>query len=1366
MNCKVRDKKGFTLIETLLTLAILIILLSISMPFAGNLAKELKMMQMDSAAKEIFLAAQNRLVHIKSMGQLGNDGVFQLAMNNTTLFSENATSRKLSVNGDFGGLAPDGYPEGDEGWKELYYLRSDDPIVEKYLLSDLSFDAIEGSFIMEMNPVTGDVYSVFYSEKTDNESNLKSIYNSLYTARAKKSRMAFYVGYYSGKGGRTQVSESFEPKVEVINGEDLYLKITSSGIRRKNPSFLNIKINLKDEHGNIYNLNDIHGNSPAVTITTNQLTTYVLLDSLRTDSTGRLSFENITNHELNPGDNIKVEVKVEYNPSEGTPIGTDDDKIAIAEFNSLFDTGSKTNEGESEILISKLRHLNNLRESIFKVDSKVNKIKVKQTNEINFDFKLGVDKTTPDKKVLTLDDFHPSYEGKNPISKFEPVFNRTIFGMDGIKGIGEYEGNGNTINDFIIKSDGSNVGLFAQLNCNVSNVLIRDMEISGNNNVGTLAGQAFGGKITNCGAYVNTHNYNNILYSNIPQRLEKYTVKGNNNVGGLVGRNYNTIIDKAFSAVYVNGMSKYIGGLAGYSNGSIIKNSYASGDLISESADFVGGLVGGLTSGSIKNCYSTSDITGNQYLGGLVGNVRNIANVDDSNSYGLVKKDKINATDYIGGFSGSISGNYNNCNYLKQSRYNSSFPKVNQNGVNSRTYKYLSNNIINPKELFKPYDIKLIQDVNEKFPFKRVTEIHFGDWPEKIKAKTTLIYYEKYSDGSFGYYGKGSTTGEINYEWKLDTLKNQKYLSKYGLYLVEDGYGILSGDELKSINYALNPNNTTTADNSPAVPVSMNLEATNQFVNIDKPVSLKFEITDSADEEDFTMENSYVYRLPFNLQENRNTKDNAFNSRLKIWSEDIKDLDKNKKEVYLFIYCPHFAKSVLSPSDTKIVNTNLLDPPRGQVYIRSPRHLNALGRYPYYWNATNSSYDNLVYNQEIDLDFGKYNKRYCGVNFDLMNTDLGYEYKNKPIGMDGGNRASQFRYTYDGHGYNIIDYCQKIYKGEAPGGQSYKFTGLFGEIRRATLKNIHMVASKPEKDWFNSSSAYIKTYGVNSNQSAVAVGGLVGLLYITKDEGMNVEIASKKTVVSNCSISGYDVILSIDGLNTNSAVGGLIGMSMGTVTNSSAVCGLVANDSIKSLGRSYHSAGGFAGSKIHGTLKNCYAGGTLRATDSRWFYMGGIVGGQIFTWSPFSHNWNSIWNSGITNCYAFTKAADLSIGSTAYFPIADPGKKFPEYSLDGRMNCAYFEPGGYLPGQLSRFTSFAKFSEIPCYSMAELKDAIGVLRTSVVDFDFDLVEDSYVYPWTESLKGLPYPIGYSSVYGDGDSNSENYHRVHYGDWIQ
>ncbi|NBV19941.1 YDG domain-containing protein, partial [Janthinobacterium sp.] len=96
--------------------------------------------------------------------------------------------------------------------------------------------------------------------------------------------------------------------------------------------------------------------------------------------------------------------------------------------------------------------------------------------------------------------------------------------------------------------------------------------------------------------------------------MEGGSITGRDYTGALVGANQGGTVSGNFSTVNVTG-NNFVGGLVGNSTGTI-SNNYASGAVTG--ADGVGGLLGSSV-GSVSNNYATGLVTGSTNTGGLLG---------------------------------------------------------------------------------------------------------------------------------------------------------------------------------------------------------------------------------------------------------------------------------------------------------------------------------------------------------------------------------------------------------------------------------------------------------------------------------------------------------------------------------------------------------------------------------------------------------------------------------------------------------------------------------------------------------------------------------------------------------------------------
>ena len=129
------------------------------------------------------------------------------------------------------------------------------------------------------------------------------------------------------------------------------------------------------------------------------------------------------------------------------------------------------------------------------------------------------------------------------------------------------------------------------------------------------------------------------------------------NIGGLAGTSEGAI-SNSYAAGSVTGASS-VGGLVG-SNGGAISGSYATGKVSATGGGIsnhqVGGLVGAtLFLGAITTSYATGSVSGDWYVGGLVGYVESIGNsggpITASYATGSVTGNR-----YVGGLAGSFGG--------------------------------------------------------------------------------------------------------------------------------------------------------------------------------------------------------------------------------------------------------------------------------------------------------------------------------------------------------------------------------------------------------------------------------------------------------------------------------------------------------------------------------------------------------------------------------------------------------------------------------------------------------------------------------------------------------------------------------------
>ncbi|MBQ3558991.1 MAG: hypothetical protein IJA07_05745 [Agathobacter sp.] len=1175
---KIKQNSAFTMMEMLITVAVLVVLLGISVIGISHLVSDLKMTELDRYAKTIYLEAQNQLTAKEVEG--GMERYYQR-------YVEEYETRFLQV-------MPQDYDEekNKDAWKHLCYVSKRDAISETLIATTTNIYQTAGDYVIELNPQTGDIYGVFYWEKEESIS-YTDIENLV--DRSKEERTEMKIGYYGGAINNTMSSGvELDQRVELVNAEELILKVSydaSARLRRYYSSSLKIEYLISNEAGTATYSGQIDLNS--VVDTGERLEFSLLLDSLNAGS----EFKKITaGSGIKPGENISIVVKSTY--EHGSDFCVESNEMEPVVGNSLY--GNHTT-GDT-IKISNLRHFRNLDEDY--VDESLYRREHGET--LNVEITESID-----------------FADNGYISQIAPIYNERILSNATVTGFVNDEVH--VLKNFVVNGMSNNVGLFAETN-NVDfvQVLIEDITVKGDgySNVGAFVGNMTGGSLSGCGVYLTTSldedgtityysqkadetgNYKNEM----EYRYNTRKITGQENVGGLIGVCNGTTIENCFAAIQVEAAGNVAGGFVGETTAGRIENAYASGDVTAAGA--AGGFAGRGINATIVEAYSTGNVYGENAFGGFVGNSTR-SFYQNCTSYGEVLKKGMTLLDgaAAGGFvyAGSSNNNtYSNCKYMNQSGFNKmglSDPDVIGTGSYKTFLEDARENTLSVGSSF-PYKNTLFQMA---FPFAKLPNQtqHYGNWPAQYVIDTSLVYYEKYADGSYGYYGVTYITDDTHV-WLLNTLKEES--------CIEDGYALLTKYNLDSFIYDLYVGSGESANISDATMQIVQVDnvlagedAEGKAIRLVQQGNIEFTAYTSHDTvtgeitgktgESFLVNGMYLYQLPYDLQCTERYGITNFYDRFVIRDVKAKGSSQNVIDEMSFFYCPHFAKTAVNPNinSSEEVPNSIWDPQ--YVAVRSARQLNALGRYPYYWNARGGNDTEMYFIQETDINFSTYgiqpdgSKKYGGHEFDL--TKFGTSYANEPIGQpdidstDNINYA-QFSNSYDGQCHKIIDYCLD---------SSRQFVGLFGEIIDAEIKNIVMTISDAptgNAGVINGRYHDLKSYG-SGNRKRTGVGALIGLDY----NGNN--------VIENCAAAGYTVQYTYNPLaDTNVyrqpvgiAVGGLIGFGMSDIDSCSAVNDVRAIFN-EEYNRSYKDGldgavllGGFAGSYFYNTISNCYAGGSI-----------------------------------------------------------------------------------------------------------------------------------------------------------------------------
>lgn len=576
------DKKGFTLAEVLVTVAIILILAGVTFVSVVQYQKNLRLMEMDGTAKEIFIAAQNHLSVAQASGDL--DRLAEQA-------NKSAIGTKLSP-------APS-YAGKDDG--EYYYVIHDvnsgiesctpvgsDAILQMMLPFGALDEtvAISGNYAIVYELKSASVVAVLYSGagnasfgnaavinfSDDDVSKINEIYKDKSVRKSyQKGGVTAIVGCYTGTAGSAAIpTETLEaPKLEVKNENKLHVLVRGN-YSAKDVITLTIH-GVQSNTTAIMQLNCTDNGSNEFDITLDDITS----DSTRFTnilSSGRFTRSNETpGIAFIPGENIEISATARATDALATPKTS-----AVYTTSSLF---ADVNDGRT-VYIQNLRHLENLSVDMSDFAGNLtdksgttngdiiaiqkNDITMLSWNDVEFAHYLYGAGTLKDTYVAVNVNYPLSYDG------------------------GRHEIYGLSIAPYLNSSDQAthNAGIFGNVTATLSvkNLILRNDKIpvhaSGGKALSTAAGMLLGKTSANLTvdgvlAYYHETEYNEANDSAVE-------VQASQVAGGLIGlvAGGRLEVKNSAAAVYVKGGSVtggLIGSADGAADGSTIVQSYVGG---------------------------------------------------------------------------------------------------------------------------------------------------------------------------------------------------------------------------------------------------------------------------------------------------------------------------------------------------------------------------------------------------------------------------------------------------------------------------------------------------------------------------------------------------------------------------------------------------------------------------------------------------------------------------------------------------------------------------------------------------------------------------------------------------------------------
>ena len=1318
---------GFTLIETLAAVAIVVILLGVSAVAVVRYIDVLKITELDNAAREIFMAAENRAVLLSSSRRLDDLVDTSVAAGNGARV-ENTLRSALVAHRD------------DEKSYYVYNI-ADTDLDSDGLLTYGSIDPalLNGNFYIVYDLESGSVTDVFYAEdpldledlvaglRGAGDTNFERFYSLWADTRSnrldlKRTGNKPLVGWYNSEAaqGGNFVDTSKEPyiHVQIINDEKLTVTVWYTYTAPDFSSAAELEVLLGDTVlSKPLKLTDVTENGrimeeypEAVLLNaggdayTHAYSCIWVLDSLTGDGSnegGPLRFKDLGLDSFTYGSDFKVVATL--TPHEGTSLKAASDED---ENNSLFQEGS----GGTTAYIKYLRHLQNLNADYVYASGVTGKTSAEQTD------------------VIFGGGYNNIYEGYN----FVPIKNDSIETYDGwnreIRNLNvnysNYSQNGSSY-DYVASGGAvaAPAGLFMKATAvTLKNIRMVNTTVSADGeSVGALAGEVLGGEINNCWVYWEPDedgtDLTGVLGSNADGSGYTYQLQGAA-VGGLVGiledntvwdgdteTKTGTRIENCLAATLING-TQNAGGLVGLVEGSgpTITNSYA--DCYLTGTGNVAGLVGGVESDvgttaiKLTNCYAAGFILGGTKtaglcLGGGTTTAENVYSVmrlpAGEDTFSLTEKqdtDTFVNTHFLGSGTESINGAQG---HIYASMISQSF--VTKMGTDQFVKQWKASGASNPYNLrdglfLTDYDYPGLKNLP-----------HYGDWAAQFKG-LALVYYEEYKGNTnAGGFGGNITALRDDQTVLLDgyavafteeDLKGSTQVKFKCTYFDEKGNPQSSG------SWTTNGWNK----NSYFTPAGWDADG-NGWVTI--PVSDLIKTTWRVDG---TYKVFYLIPLPDELVLNYDATD-SFYRYLEyelILGED-ETLDISVDESY---FNPHFAKAVESYTGEDETGERTWEavrknaPTPDYISVRTPRHLYDLSQYKAYWNNGSS------FVQELDLDYALYTGYglIAGVSWDAP-------FQQQPIGRryENETEVTSFAGTYNG-GCNVIKNVVPLVSDAAVQRQ---YAGLFGKSE-GTLRNIVYE--------MNPGYQVVAALSVDSAYDrSVYFGALAG---------------ASSGLIENCAVSGANLHVDISGMALYE--GGLVGQNTGMIRASAAQSAML---SANCLNYTDAYVSGFVGENAtaNASITYSYAVGRINVElddTTRTARICGFVGwnsGNInYSYAAMDLQYSGGGESGVAEIYGFCGYKAGNQGNHTYY--LDRGNFT---YLEGSYNAKYERDG-----DIAHSTQYDKLSN----KEREDSPVSGMTWAEVT--------------WTETEDGTevsdelyPYPTAVK------DKNGKP---VHYGDW--
>ena len=1376
---KLRSRKGYSFAELLIVIAIIAIIGAISIGGIFSQIKSIRQMKLDTTARTIYTAAQNRLTELYSSGD-------------TARFSD--VIKRNMIPGDW-----DDGTTNDSTWKNgktLTIVRSDknwtkaatgtdifesdsnsNTELKRLILPEnaVSEEIYNNNWVIEFNPENGYVYSVFYSEDDDHtpdkfydEPDGSSIStadtDAIRQSKANRinntdARVGYYFGNFSITEGtstediKNYISWDSGSALSGANSEQLKLNFVTELPQKLINKKVNYYITITgktSESSCSYELIGLMGGNT-------KRTKSLIIDRLVTEDT--IGTENDLSFYTNfcsgkdpsakqssadkgqtisyvagsrtgnfiPGEDLEISFKVTgTNESDNINSPMPDVKIV----NSLFADGTDTSNKDATANISCGRHLQNL-------DATTSHIGEAIPNTKSGVKKLSFVSAVQTGKIDFTDEGKFSWKKIYGNRKFSPIESTD-------KGLNSYDGanyiiNGIDIGSYPKSTDPVDAGLFGVFyGSELKNITLTGLKANGSNNrnAGGLASKLGSDSdaweetvksvtISNCKVYLNTFDYDG--------KDESYAfIKSENSSGGLVGvANVNTEIINSFASTVIRaGIEEVVatstdgkgaGGLIGWTKqGFIINGSYADCYI---SGRRIGGLIGYTAGG---------DTAGSKIIGSYSAGFAILENETEM-AAGFVGSGEAATTisHIIGSYTVFDTGSSYSVSAHQYSTVATSYPNF--------TNVYYCNNSKENKggEAVASAKLKSAGADGVLYELNNALDNALNDLGVEAKSR---FEFDTKAENSRPYNLKSGLALKV-YEYP-HIKSNSKITVHYGDWADKDfkSGALVYFENYSNGKWGFYGNSSDTLYKDTVVNENNNISVISDGYALvydaaaysdTAPLSITFN-GNTYDRSALTKVTVEAGQLAFTTTDGWNDKTVLLLLPYAIANAGLKsDRSGDIDTGYLI---DHFYKRIsvvngsttdhyfFNPHFAKSVNkaendsaAQLIPMADERIYIRSARQLYLLSKFYGAYNKTGDVEGRNFY-QELDINYKNYNWATASPGYTSL-TDIGNNRVQSSI-ADGSSEDESFRSGYNGRGHIITGFSI-----HSTGNSLY--SGLFGLVKGGKLENIVIAADYSSADKFSITN--IKA--AQNNGEKAYLGMLAGYI-------------DSASTVTNCAAASYSISGYAYG-NSDVYVGGLIGYNEGTISKCSADVPLIE---VFSNGTSDAYTGSFtAYNSRSGKIIDCYALAYIDAGTSNTsgeFKLGGFAG---------------INNGKIEGsyCAAAYTSSNLSSGNISAF----------SQGITGTMErCMYLNGGNYYYVDSVRPYNYDTDSNLPAQSVTSAQ-LIGLIDDSDTTYTlendlstaFGNAEDSFYHACTNNDNSVKYP--YPAVVTKNDGT-----RVHYGEW--